>query len=254
MRVLRVSPEDRQLARQQSAIDGPLQSRGLEVVQVRERDADAWRDPQYGDVMLVFGRDVLRRVSRSQVGGGGIAIVCVAATVLELADCLNDGAQDGVVFRSAAWPLVTDIEELVARLTARARLTNRSVDGRLSAGSLMVDTWTQQAYWAGKPVRLTSSQFGVLLQLAERTGWVVSKAMMFERAYGQRADGDLPEQKVIDVVMSHVRAALVRAGAPKDFIRTVWGRGYVIEKSAVVQKTAGNIDIAPAKEAAHAVG
>jgi two-component system cell cycle response regulator CtrA len=41
---------------------------------------------------------------------------------------------------------------------------------------------------------------------------------------------DEPEQKIIDVFMCKLRKKLANASGGKDYIETVWGRGYVLRQ------------------------
>jgi two-component system cell cycle response regulator CtrA len=43
---------------------------------------------------------------------------------------------------------------------------------------------------------------------------------------------DEPEIKIIDVFICKLRKKLANASGGKDYIETVWGRGYVIRESS----------------------
>lgn len=78
---------------------------------------------------------------------------------------------------------------------------------------------------------LTPKQSEVLLLLYDRSGRIVPKNAIMFRLY-QDAD-DRPEPKIVDVFISHLRAAMGH-----DAITTVWGRGYglTVEGLAMVRE------------------
>ena len=61
--------------------------------------------------------------------------------------------------------------------------------------------------------------------LALRKGATMSKDMFLNHLYGGMEE---PEQKIIDVFMCKLRKKLTNASGGKDYIETVWGRGYVL--------------------------
>ena len=55
----------------------------------------------------------------------------------------------------------------------------------------------------------------------------MSKEMFLNHLYGGM---DEPQQKIIDVFMCNLRKKLANASGGKDYIETVWGRGYVLRQ------------------------
>jgi two-component system cell cycle response regulator CtrA len=103
--------------------------------------------------------------------------------------------------------------ELLARIYAIVRET----------GDLVVNLDNKKAEINGQPVYLTSKEYQILELLALRKGTTVSKDMYLNHLYGGR---DEPELKIIDVSIYKLRKKLVNASGGKDYIETVWGRGY----------------------------
>jgi two-component system cell cycle response regulator CtrA len=46
---------------------------------------------------------------------------------------------------------------------------------------------------------------------------------------------DEPEQKIIDVFICKTRKKLMQASRGKDYIETVWGRGYVLREPPAIR-------------------
>ena len=61
--------------------------------------------------------------------------------------------------------------------------------------------------------------------LALRKGTTLTKEMFLNHLYGGM---DEPELKIIDVFMCKMRKKLAKASGGKNYIETVWGRGYVL--------------------------
>ncbi len=64
--------------------------------------------------------------------------------------------------------------------------------------------------------------------LSLRKGTTLTKDMFLNHLYSGM---DEPESKIIDVFMCKLRKKLASASNGKDYIETVWGRGYVLRES-----------------------
>ena len=82
---------------------------------------------------------------------------------------------------------------------------------------------------AGTRVHLTAKEYQMLELLALRKGMTLTKEMFLNHLYGGM---DEPGMKIIDVFMCKLRKKLVSASGGKDYIETVWGRGYVLREPA----------------------
>jgi Transcriptional regulatory protein, C terminal len=74
-------------------------------------------------------------------------------------------------------------------------------------------------------VNLTSKEYRMLELLSLRRGTTITKEMFLSQLYGGM---DEPEIKIIDVFMCKIRKKLAIASGGKDYIETVWGRGYLL--------------------------
>ena len=63
--------------------------------------------------------------------------------------------------------------------------------------------------------------------LCLRKGSTLTKEMFLNQLYGGM---DEPEIKIIDVFMCKLRKKLANASGGKNYIETVWGRGYVLRE------------------------
>jgi two-component system cell cycle response regulator CtrA len=74
-------------------------------------------------------------------------------------------------------------------------------------------------------VHLTGKEYAMLELLSLRKGMTLTEEMFLNHLYGGI---DEPEVKIIDVFMCKLRKKLANASGGKNFIETVWGRGYVL--------------------------
>jgi two-component system cell cycle response regulator CtrA len=79
----------------------------------------------------------------------------------------------------------------------------------------------------GSRVHLTSKEYQMVELLAMRKGSTLTKEMFLSHLYGGM---DEPEMKIIDVFICKLRKKLANASGGKNYIETVWGRGYVLRE------------------------
>ncbi len=68
--------------------------------------------------------------------------------------------------------------------------------------------------------------------MALRQGSNITKEMFLNALYGGM---DEPEIKIIDVFMCKLRRKLADASGGKNYVDTLWGRGYVLRMPGEVQ-------------------
>jgi two-component system cell cycle response regulator CtrA len=76
-------------------------------------------------------------------------------------------------------------------------------------------------------VHLTGKEYQMLELLSLRKGTTLTKEMFLNHLYGGM---DEPELKIIDVFICKLRKKLANASSGKNYIETVWGRGYVLRE------------------------
>ncbi len=120
-------------------------------------------------------------------------------------------------------------DELVARIHAIVRRSNGHAQSVIDIDDLIVNLDTKMAEVNGARVHLTAKEYQMLELLSLRKGLTMSKEMYLNHLYGGM---DEPQQKIIDVFMCKLRKKLADASGGKDYIETVWGRGYVLRQPA----------------------
>jgi two-component system cell cycle response regulator CtrA len=118
-------------------------------------------------------------------------------------------------------------DELVARIHAIVRRSRGHAQSVIQTSDLVVNLDTKTVEVNGARVHLTGKEYQMLELLSLRKGTTLTKEMFLNHLYGGM---DEPEIKIIDVFMCKLRKKLAGPSNCKDYIETVWGRGYVLRE------------------------
>lgn len=118
-----------------------------------------------------------------------------------------------------------NMRELLLRVRAVLRRTNSGdVAGKIiKIGLISIDSERHKVNIAGEEIFLTSTEFKLLLSLAERLGRVQSRERLLKDVWGISHIGDT---RTVDTHITRLRNKLGTVG---NLIRTVRGYGYKME-------------------------
>lgn len=116
--------------------------------------------------------------------------------------------------------------ELIARIQAVVRRSKGHSESIIRTGDLAVNLDDRTVEIGGKPVHLTSKEYAILELLSLRKDTTLTKEMFLNHLYGGI---DEPELKIIDVFVCKIRKKLEKLSGGKNYIQTVWGRGYILK-------------------------
>ena len=115
--------------------------------------------------------------------------------------------------------------ELVARIQSVLRRTRPSKDTRsLSFNRLTIDRAKQTVLLDGRPVDLTTNEFRALALLAANAGKILNRDQILQELRGIDCDAF---NRSVDITVSRLRQKLKDNPKSPEFIKTVWGSGYV---------------------------
>jgi two-component system cell cycle response regulator CtrA len=118
-------------------------------------------------------------------------------------------------------------DELIARIQAIVRRSKGHAQSVIETGELLVNLDQKTVEVEGQRVHLTGKEYQMLELLSLRKGTTLTKEMFLNHLYGGM---DEPELKIIDVFICKLRKKLANASKGKNYIETVWGRGYVLRE------------------------
>lgn len=116
-------------------------------------------------------------------------------------------------------------EEMAMRVEVLLRRAADVADTTLRVGDIHLDLVRHEVSVAGQPVRLLAMEYRLLAFLAQHTGQVVSRRMLFEQVWNYHFD---PGANVINVHIARLRRKLDRPGRPSPIV-TVKGEGYRLD-------------------------
>ncbi len=168
------------------------------------------------DIMLpdISGFDIAYRIKKDRE----IPIIMLTAKGEEndIIKGLESGADDYI-----AKPFSLNI--LTARINAVMRRNKNSEvsDANIiNLSDISVDIGKHAVFLKGEPLELTYTEFGILLFLLKKPGWVFTRFQIVDAVHGE----DYPvTERSVDVQIASLRKKLGDAGA---YIKTIRGIGY----------------------------
>ena len=118
-------------------------------------------------------------------------------------------------------------DELVARIHSIVRRSKGHAQSVVQIDDLIVNLDSKTVEINQVRVHLTGKEYQMLELLSLRKGTTLTKEMFLNQLYGGM---DEPEIKIIDVFICKLRKKLADASNGKNYIETVWGRGYVMHE------------------------
>jgi DNA-binding response OmpR family regulator len=182
---------------------------------------DALRDNEYAAMVLDVnlpgesGLEIARRLRQS---GNDIPILMLTALdgVRDRVAGLDQGADDYLT-------KPFDLDELLARMRALLRRRQGRGETILRRGDVELNPAAMVVRRAGQQLHMPAKEFHLLRLLMERSGRYVTKADIEYALYDINAT---VESNTIEVAIYNLRKKL-----GSDFIRSIRGVGYMIERS-----------------------
>ncbi|OGG08879.1 hypothetical protein A2154_04110 [Candidatus Gottesmanbacteria bacterium RBG_16_43_7] len=99
---------------------------------------------------------------------------------------------------------------------------------KLTVGDLMVDTGTRQVVRGKDTIRLTKTEFDLLVHLIVNANRVQSREALLNHVWGYNAD---VKSRVIDVYIGYLKNKIEKTGRPQ-LIQNIRGIGYILKNPA----------------------
>lgn len=173
------------------------------------------------DVMLpkVDGISLCRKL-RSMGCVTPILMLTARDTVNDRVLGLDAGADDYLV-------KPFDLQELSARMRALLRRGSSALPPVLEWGELRLDPSTCEVFYHDRPMMLSPTEYRLLEFFLRHGRRVFSRAQILEQLW---SFDQIPEESTVKAHIRSLRQKLETAGAPSDFIETVYGLGYRLKQ------------------------
>ncbi len=172
------------------------------------------------DIMLpdMDGTEVLKRL-KSDPMAKHIPVIMLTAKGEEVDRVVGFelGAEDYITKPFSPRELVLRVKAVLKRSN---EMPSASADGVLGFGELTLDAPRHKITVAGKEVRLSATEFGLLAELLGSKGRAFSRDMLLDRVWGMDC---YVTPRTVDTHIRRLRAKLKAAGR---YIETVRGLGY----------------------------
>ena len=173
------------------------------------------------DLMLptLSGMEVLRRL-HAQRPDLPVIVLTARGEVEDRIAGLDSGAVDYLIK-----PFV--VAELAARIRAQLRTASRDAT-TIRTTTLRIDLVSRQVSVEGDPVRLSTTEFELLVYLAQNRPHVLSREEILRAVWGYTHD---PGTNVLEVYVGYLRRKLRTPGHPAPIV-TVRSVGYRFDEDA----------------------
>jgi len=173
------------------------------------------------DIMLpsLDGLEVCRKIrSESEVP---IVMLTAKTDTIDVVLGLEAGADDYVT-------KPFEMPELFARIRAVLRRVIESPMGpAFSIRGLQIDPSAFRVLKEGRPISLTPTEFRLLLELARRSGQVLTRDILLEQVWNYEYSGD---SRLVDMAIKRLRQKVEDDPSNPQLIQTVRGIGYTLQR------------------------
>lgn len=162
----------------------------------------------------LMGMELLKLARKSDVKTP-ILILTARDSIDDRVKGLDNGADDYMT-------KPCDLDELGARARALIRRSQGRADALIQYENITLDPAAHSVLLDGKPVKIARREFALLHKLLENSGQVLSRESLIQSIYGWDED---VESNALEVHVHNLRKKL-----NANFIKTIRGVGYIIEK------------------------
>lgn len=178
------------------------------------------------DVMMPQCNGILATMRIRQDSNVPILMLSAKAESTDRVLGLEVGADDYLVKPFYQQELLARVKALLRRYDDLGSIRETKADGLLRAGDIVLDLERKLLIVRGEPVRLTPTEFKILQVLMARPGRVYSAEELYERVW--ESDAYAVENTVM-IHISRIREKLELNPKKPEYLKVVWGIGYVFE-------------------------
>jgi len=166
----------------------------------------------------------LCRILRNDPKNSGLPIIMLTAKGEEIDRIvgLEMGADDYMTKPFSPRELVARVKAVLRRFTEKP-----IIEKIMKIGDIEIDRERYTVIIRGKPVKLSATEFKLLLFLAERRGKVFSRGQLLDAVWRDEA---FVEPRTVDVHIRRLRSNIEADPANPRYIKTLRGIGYLFNE------------------------
>ena len=178
------------------------------------------------DVMMPKCNGILATVRIRQESNVPILMLSAKAEGTDRVLGLEAGADDYLIKPFYQQELLARVRALLRRFDALGSIRETKPEDQLQVGQIILDTARKALIVRGEPVRVTPTEYKILHVLMSNPGRVFSAEEIYERVWSSDA---YSVENTVMVHISRIREKLELNPKKPEYLKVVWGIGYVFE-------------------------
>ena len=142
---------------------------------------------------------------------------------------LNNGADDYVTKPFNPLELIARVNSQIRRYTSLGSMVSKTSEEDkdiYKSGDLIINDSTKTVEIEGKTVKLTPTEYNILLFLTKNKGKVYSIEQIYENVWDEESYG---AENIIAVHIRHIREKIEINPREPKYLKVIWGIGYKVE-------------------------
>ncbi len=178
------------------------------------------------DVMMPQCNGILATMRIRQNNNVPILMLSAKAEGSDRVIGLEAGADDYLVKPFYQQELLARVKALLRRYDDLGSIRETKNDDEIRVGNITLNTATKQLVVRGESVRLTATEFKILKVLMSNPNRVYSAEEIYERVW---KSNNYAVENTVMVHISRIREKLELNPKKPEYLKVVWGIGYVFE-------------------------
>ena len=230
MQTILVCDDDKEIV---DAIDIYLTGEGFHILKAYDGyDALKILETEHADLMIIDvmmpGLDGIRTTLKvRETSSIPIIILSAKSEDSDKILGLNIGADDYLSKPFNPLELVARVKSQLRRYTQLGNLSQGSNENVYKCGGLTINDDTKEVFVDDEPIKLTPTEYNILLLLTKNAGKVFSIDEIYKQIWNEEAIG---ADNTVAVHIRHIREKIEINPREPRYLKVVWGVGYKIEK------------------------